>query len=33
MDYAKHCEVRDQVESLVMGLILEFRRARKRAHR
>ncbi len=33
MDYEKHCEIRDQVESLVMGLILEFRRARKRAHR
>ncbi len=30
LDYAGHCEVRDQVESLVMGLILELRRARKR---
>lgn len=30
LDYAEHCEVRDHVESLVMGLVLEFRRARKR---
>lgn len=33
LDYEKLCEVRNQVESLVMGLILEFRRARKRARR
>ena len=33
VDYPTHCEIRDQVESLVMGLILEFRRARKRARR
>ncbi len=33
LDYEKHCEIRNQVESLVMGLILEFRRARKRARR
>lgn len=30
LDYPAHCEIRNQVESLVMGLILEFRRARKR---
>lgn len=29
-DYPAHCEVRDHVEGLVMSLILEFRRARKR---
>jgi protein-tyrosine-phosphatase len=33
VDYRAHCEIRDQVESLVMNLILEIRRARKRARR
>jgi len=27
MDYAEHCEIRDQIERKVMELILEFRRA------
>ena len=29
MDYAEHCEVRDQIERLVMGLILKLRRERQ----
>ena len=28
--YEEHCRVRDQIENLVMGLILEFRREQKR---
>ena len=30
MDYAEHCQVRDQIEMLVMKLILELRRGQKR---
>jgi arsenate reductase len=29
MDYENHCKVRDQIETLVMNLILEFRREKK----
>jgi len=29
MDFAQHCEIRDQIETLVMNLILELRRALK----
>jgi arsenate reductase len=29
MDYAEHCQVRDQIEMLVMKLILELRREQK----
>ena len=30
MDYGDHCDVRDQIERLVMNLILELRRLEKR---
>ena len=32
MDYEKHCQVRDQIEMLVMKLILELRREQKQIH-
>ncbi len=33
MEYEEHCKVRDQIEDLVMSLILELRREKKRAAR
>jgi arsenate reductase len=33
MDYDKHCQIRDQIEMLVMRLILELRREQKQAAR
>jgi arsenate reductase (thioredoxin) len=30
MSYKRHCQIRDQVEGLVMELVLELRRARKK---
>jgi|SRR5579871_1248227 len=30
LDYEEHCKVRDQIETLVMGLILDLRREAKR---
>jgi arsenate reductase len=30
MDYEEHCQIRDQIENLVMSLILELRREEKR---
>ena len=31
MNYEQHCQVRDQIETLVMRLIIELRRARKQS--